>query len=269
MALTVALEAVLIGALVALFAFALARRHSHRRQRREVATGASEWINYADHLARWAGGSEQPGEGGMDDAERSGAAEAAGEAGAAGAEETSKQAGSVTAADIGGRVSSILKAAEETSDQIRAEARDAAAAIRRDAEVAVAERHTELERLSAEVEEAVRETREAADSYAEQRRREADEEAKRMLREASREARATREGAETMAEHIEAEAHARVNELEEFTGGLETYLRDVVSALHESSSRIESVIAEPSEPEQETLLEALEVERRPTSAERA
>ena len=70
-ALTVALEAVLIGALVvALFAVGRARRHSHGRPRREVATRASEWMNYAEHLALWTGGNEQPGEGGMDNEKR-------------------------------------------------------------------------------------------------------------------------------------------------------------------------------------------------------
>ena len=263
LALTVALEAVGIAAagvalnlILFLIALALARGVQLRR-RREVAPRPSKWINYADYLARWTGGSEQPGEVAMDDAERSGAAEADGNAGAADAEQaTSEQAGSLTAADIGVRVSGILKAAEETADQIRAEARDAAAAIRLDAEADVAAKRSELEQLSAEVE-AARETR-----------REAEEEARRMVKEAEHDARARREEAETMAKHLEA-ARARVTELEEHTGGLETYLREVVSALHESSSRLESVIAEPSEPEQETLLEALDVERRPTTADRS
>ena len=168
-------------------------------------------------------------------------------------------------ADFGSRVAGILDAAEQTAEQIRAEARDDAAALRQDAEAASAARRDQLEReadkLRSEAETYAAETRKTGESYATQHRREAEEQAARTLSDAEAQARATREAAEEMAAQIETTGRQRQEQLQEATGTMEARLQRAVGGLREMTAQLESLLGAQPPSSDETIVEALDSRR--------
>jgi hypothetical protein len=169
-------------------------------------------------------------------------------------------------ADIGERVAGVLAAAEQAAAQIKSDAEEQAAALRRRAEeeasARVEQAKQDAEKTRAEAERDVRETREAVDSYASQRRREAEEQSQRMLAEAETEARAVREAAEQMAARIEDTAKRRQEAVREETRLVEARMQRALEGFRQMTARLEELLETPEAEESETLVEALDVDRR-------
>ena len=168
--------------------------------------------------------------------------------------------------DIGERVAGVLRAAEEAAEQIKADARDEASDLRREAEDEAEARSREAadesEHLRTAAERYATDTRGAVDSYATQHRREAEEEAARTLAEAETQARATREAAEQMAKRIEAEGRTRQQTLFEESRSVEARLQRALAGFRHMTTQLEELLEGPPRANGESLVEALELERR-------
>ena len=166
-------------------------------------------------------------------------------------------------ADIGEAVTGILRAAEETAERIRSEAKNQAREIIEgahvDASARIQELVSEAERTRSEADDYARDVRVAVDGYGTQQRREADEEARQILADAEEQARATSEAAQDVAVQIEGEARGR---LHEEVRSLEERRAQIVHELSELAAHLSDLIPEPDPTARETeLLDALEVER--------
>jgi vacuolar-type H+-ATPase subunit I/STV1 len=173
----------------------------------------------------------------------------------------------MTHADLGARISGVIKAAEELAEQIRSDAHDEAARIRRDGETAAvatiqkAEQDGALVRSNAD--EYAADVRATGESYASEHRRAAESEVAKLLSEADAQARHLREAAEEMSSRIEAAALRRRDEIEERTRVVESKLRRFQAGLAAIAQDVEELL-EPRQqkPETETLTEALAVDKR-------
>jgi F0F1-type ATP synthase membrane subunit b/b' len=168
-----------------------------------------------------------------------------------------------TSADIGEAVTGILRAAEETAERIRSEAKNQAREIIEgahvDASARIQELVSEAERTRSEADDYARDVRVAVDGYGTQQRREADEEARQILADAEEQARATAEAAQDVALQIEGEARGR---LHEEVRSLEERRTQIVHELSELAAHLSDLIPESDPIARETeLLDALEVER--------
>lgn len=168
-----------------------------------------------------------------------------------------------TSADIGEAVTGILRAAEETAERIRSEAKNQAREIIEgahvDASARIQELVSEAERTRSEADDYARDVRVAVDGYGTQQRREADEEARQILADAEEQARATAEAAQDVALQIEGEARGRLHEEVRL---LEERRNQIVHELSELAAHLSDLIPELDPIARETeLLDALEVER--------
>jgi FtsZ-binding cell division protein ZapB len=170
------------------------------------------------------------------------------------------------AAAVGSRVAGVLEAAETAAEQIRSDAlREAHETMRRaegDAQARIEELTREAERVRAEADDYARDIRQAVDSYGTQARREADEEARKVVTEAEEQARAVREAAQSMAEQIQSDAHRRDETLQREAKVLEDRRQRVLDSLRDLVAQLQDALVEPSRGEEESLVEALDVERR-------
>ena len=130
-------------------------------------------------------------------------------------------------ADLGHRVAAVLHAAEEVAVRIREEAREEAAAIRRDAEDAATARVAHL-------------TQEAELLHAK---------AEEVLAEAEAQARARNEAAEETAARIEAEAIKHQDDLNAAARALEERLQTALAGLELVSTNAEQVLTSADQPE--------------------
>jgi hypothetical protein len=167
-------------------------------------------------------------------------------------------------AQFGDRVASVLRAAEEAAEQIRADARAAAQEMTRQAEQEAKARleqaRREADRLRAEADAESMNTREAAQAYTATHRREAEEHAARVLSEAETQARASREAAEAMVHRIEESARALEEEVREQERMIRGRMQRYLAGLRDVSTQIEAVLGE-TERDAPPLVEALDVER--------
>lgn len=172
-------------------------------------------------------------------------------------------------ADLGDRVSGVIKAAEELAEQIRADAREEAADIKRQAEEAATAHMRQVgqegDELAAKAEAYASDIRRTGENYASEQRREAEAEAARMVEEGEGQARAMREAAEQMARRIETAALQRRDELGERSRVVEARLRRFQAGLVKISREVGELLEQPEE-QPETLAEALEVDQRLPSA---
>ena len=168
-------------------------------------------------------------------------------------------------ADLGQRIADVLRVAEESSEQVLADAQSEADRIREEAVAAVQDmrshaeqesknRLAETERLRAEVEE-----------YVEERRRAADQEAAAIRAEAESEARALREAGEEIRRRLEQEGLAKQQQLQAASTAIETRLREAMTTSLSVASEIKGLLngAKPDE-DDATLAEALEVQQQRT-----
>ena len=167
-------------------------------------------------------------------------------------------------ADLGQRIADVLRVAEESSEQVLADAQSEADRIREEAVAAVQDmrsraeeesknRLAETERLRVEVE-----------AYVEERRRAADEQAAAIRAEAETEARAMREAGEEIRRRLEQEGIAKQQQLHAATTAIETRLREAMTTSLSVASEIKGLLngAKPDEDEDDaTLAEALEVQQ--------
>jgi hypothetical protein len=171
---------------------------------------------------------------------------------------------------IGTHVSSIVRAAEEAAQQIRAEARQEAERLLEDARreaatrTEAARRHasmtmSEADTFRAEAEDWSKETRESAEKYAADRRAEAEAEARSVVSTAEREAAAAGKDAERRQQALRMDISLA-----------EERLRQLAVGLHELAARLDELIATPAgvsavgdggAGEAESLMEALAIER--------
>jgi hypothetical protein len=169
-------------------------------------------------------------------------------------------------AGVGARVTSILEAAEQAAEQIRAdalrEANDLMQRAEADAQVRIEELTREAERLRLEADDYARDIRQAVDSYGTQARREAEEEARALMQSAEDHSRSIRESADAMAEQIQAETHRRHESLQREAKALEERRQRVLDGLRDLVAQLQDALVEPSRGEEESLVNALDVERR-------
>ena len=168
-------------------------------------------------------------------------------------------------ADVGEAVTGILRAAEETAERIRGEAKNQAREIiegaHADASARIQELISEAERTRSEADDYARDVRVAVDGYGTQQRREADEEARQILADAEEQARATSEAAQDVAVQIEGEARGRLSSTRR-SSSLEERRAQIVHELSELAAHLSDLIPELDPTARETeLLDALEVER--------
>jgi hypothetical protein len=147
------------------------------------------------------------------------------------------------------RVAGIVEAAKQAAEQIRTDARNEAASIRREVEEAAAARSRaadqEAERLRTDAEREAGELRRRGEGDASQRRREVEEQARKALADADAQARATREAAAEMAKRIEGSARAREATLQRETEPYEMRLRQALTGLRELTSQLEELVGTP------------------------
>ena len=168
----------------------------------------------------------------------------------------SKNSGGVTKSDMasepqsyaefGVHVARILEAAEEAAVLIRSQAEEQAAAILREAEDVAAGR------------------REDAAAEANAMRAEAEGAAAKVLADAESHAAVSREAAEEMARRIAAAARKRQQEINQVSGELEARLRQMLDGARDVAAKLEVALGdrEEDETEAETLIDALNIDRR-------
>jgi hypothetical protein len=155
---------------------------------------------------------------------------------------------------VGDRVIGILEAAEVAAAQIRADAADVAAEIRKAAE---AEASVSLERANEEAMKIRGDAEAIAESIEAKRRSEVEELVRAELADAETQARVTRETAEENARYIETAARERADVLSAQVQPLEENMRRALAAFRGISAELEELLeAERDEPE-ESLVEAL------------
>ena len=170
--------------------------------------------------------------------------------------------------DIGGKVNAIIEAAEAAATEVLASARREAHDIVHQAEEQAAARIEALTRDAAqsraEADEYARDMREAADSYGTQHRRSVENEARRVVAEADEEARELREAAQTKAEQIQRDVGQRHETLKREARMLEERRQRVLESLRDLAAQLQDALVEPAgtAPQDEVLLDALEIERR-------
>jgi hypothetical protein len=165
-------------------------------------------------------------------------------------------------AEVGKRVIGILEAAEVAATQIRAEAIEAAAQIRKaaEAEAGVTRLKSEEEaaRTLSDAEAGVVEIRAAAETAAAARRDEAEEEVKGIVEAAETRALEIRRSAEEEAKQIEAVARARDELLHEQVRPLEENLRRALEAFRGISGQLEELLADLPKAAEESLADTLQ-----------
>jgi hypothetical protein len=163
--------------------------------------------------------------------------------------------------ELGQKIANVLRAAEENSAQLLAEARSQAQAIRDAAELEAREARAQLDAETAERRAESERIRADANRYAEERRRTADVEAHQTRTEAEAEARSLREAGEGMRRRLEEKGIARRQELLEASGSIEKQLREALTTCRDVSSEIERLLGESSvELDEELLTEVKELE---------
>jgi vacuolar-type H+-ATPase subunit E/Vma4 len=171
-------------------------------------------------------------------------------------------------ADVGGKVSAILEAAEAAAGEIRQGARREALKIVQLAEKQAASQIEELThaaaRARADADDYARDVRTAVHSYGTQQRHEAEEVARRVVADAEEQARAMREAAEEMAEQIQRDAHQRHETLQKEVKEVEARRQRALEGLRDIAAQLEDVLVEPAGKarQDESLMDALDVERR-------
>jgi hypothetical protein len=169
----------------------------------------------------------------------------------------SEASGDSRYAELAGRIAGVLEAAQSTSDQLVAEAREEAKRLRREAA-------GDAEQIRASAEADAAKTRQEAEELASVRQREADEQAQAALQEAESQAEATREASAEMARELanevrkQKEAAARQATLAAGARDVEEWLEDTLQDLKEMVRFVEETLdqggeendhAEPAEPE--------------------
>lgn len=174
-------------------------------------------------------------------------------------------------ANVGTRVAAILEAAEAAAEQIRVDALNEAADIRRQAEAETALRRNDLvdeaERLRAEADAYASDTRRAVESYATQQRRDAEQHAAELLESAREEAQAMRRAAVEAAKEIENASRHRQHELREEVRSLEARMQGALEGLHDIAAQLEELVAAGRDAgKSDSLADALNVQRRGSRA---
>jgi hypothetical protein len=159
--------------------------------------------------------------------------------------------------DIGAKVNGIIEAAEKAAQEI-VDGAEAKAAAQID------ELTRDATQLRDEADEYARDMREAADSYGTQHRRSVEEEARRLLADTEAKAKETLETAEREAGRILLEVSERHDSLKREARMLEERKQRVLESLRDLAAQLQDALVEPVEgrPREETLEEALDVERR-------
>jgi cell division septum initiation protein DivIVA len=149
-------------------------------------------------------------------------------------------------ADVGAGVTAILQAAEDAADRIRAEAREQAADLIRQAEKAAHARLQELtrdaDRVREEAEAEARDMRLAVEAYGTKRRREADAEAGDVVARAEARARELIAAAEAKARESGREAARRSEELRGQVRSLEARRERALDALRKIASHLDDAL---------------------------
>jgi len=156
--------------------------------------------------------------------------------------------------ELGQKIANVMRAAEENSAQLLAEARSQAQSIREAAELEAREARAQLDAETAERRAESERIRADASRYAEERRRTADLEAHQTRTEAEAEARSLREAGEGMRRRHEEKGIARRQELLEASGSIEEQLREALTTCRDVATEIERLIGEPSVELDEELL---------------
>jgi hypothetical protein len=164
-------------------------------------------------------------------------------------EQSANGAPALSHAEIGERIAAILNAAEASAEQIRAHARDEAAAILHQAHETAAWRIADLtrepERLRDEAAADALATRSAADEYAAEQRHRADQEARELVARAEAEARRVAEESRGREEA----AAARIRSLNEVRDDAAAAVLAAVSGLRETAVRVEAEVMPFVDPE--------------------
>jgi cell division septum initiation protein DivIVA len=173
---------------------------------------------------------------------------------------------------IGKRVIGILEAAEVAAAQIRADATETAAEIRKAAEAEAAVYLQKAERDAAKVrsdaEESARETRGTADAFVESERQEARDRAREIVTEAESRARALREAAEESVRQVEIAARERGEVLRAQVQPLEENLRRALDAFRGITGQLQELLDAQSALTEESLVETLNESARQVEASR-
>jgi DivIVA domain-containing protein len=138
---------------------------------------------------------------------------------------------------VGERTGAILAQAEESAQQIRAEAED-------EVRGSINTAHMQAEETRAEAEKYASESRTAADSYAQQTRHAAEQEASSARQQAEKEARETIEAAQAQARRIVEEGTQRREDIEAVIADLVRRRDDVLTDTEELSSKLSGVVSE-------------------------
>ncbi len=141
-------------------------------------------------------------------------------------------------AEIGERVAGVLSAAEEASEQIRADAQLQSEDLLRSAKEEAGQVRREASAYEAD-------TRAAVDRYATERRREADQQVEKVLADAEAQARATREAAEGMARKIEEDGLQRGQTLRDASRDVEDWLKKAMVGLRGMTAQLEELVGTP------------------------
>jgi hypothetical protein len=166
-------------------------------------------------------------------------------------------------ADLGQRIADVLRVAEESSEQLLAEARADAAGIRAQAESDAEELRRRTEQELTEERKQLARLRSEAEAYAEQRRQSADEEASTIRGEAEGDARALREEGEEIRRRLEQEGTARQQQLTTTASEIETRLRQALDTSRSVAAELERLLnGGPSDEDDATLAEAMELQQR-------
>ncbi len=148
--------------------------------------------------------------------------------------------------EFGGQIASVLAAAEQAAEQIRADA------------------ELEAERIRAEADAYSNDVRHAVDSYAQKQRREAEGDARDALASAQAEARAMREAAQAMAGQLEEEARRARQGLSDETRALEERRQRALDDLRDIAGTLQDLLAGTGEANgrEEASVSALSLRRR-------
>ena len=138
---------------------------------------------------------------------------------------------------MGERTGAILAQAEESAQQIRAEAEDEVRGTVNTANMQAEETRTEADKYFSE-------TRTSADAYAQQTRQSAEEEAESVRRQAEQEAQETIETAQAEARRIVEEGTQRREDIEAVIADLIRRRNDVLADTEELSAKLRGAVSE-------------------------
>jgi hypothetical protein len=137
--------------------------------------------------------------------------------------------------EVGSQVGSVLRAAGEAAEQIRADALQQAATLREQAQA-------DAVRIRNDADAQAKETRQAGETYAANHRRDAEETVRKLIEESEAQARAVREAAEDMARKIEEGARQHQLKVREEARSLEERMQNSLEGLRDLASDLQELI---------------------------